>query len=209
MNLSYSNTFSDNVFASIFAFRSVLKLFYSLHNDVINYFFFSYLLDHILDIYIIMYLSTKDEKIKSFLYNPCNTLFCVIKFSSLVLCIIIDTYNNYADLGVLNMFGFVYFFIFLLFKSSANLSQIEKKKHQNRVTQYHSFYSKLMKPCCKNDIKFSKECVFCIEDMENDICILSCKHAFHKNCFNKYIESCANDNKKVRCVICRKKMNEF
>jgi len=202
--MTYGNTFSDNVLASVFAFRAGLKVIYSLNIHITSVIFSSYLLDHILDLYIILYLSSNDEKIKSFLYNPCKSMFCATKFLSLIFCLFIDTYNNHADLGVLNMLGIIYYFIFLLFKSSEQLSYEMQNREMRNIDFFKTHYKQFIKPCCKTDIHFSSECVFCFDEMDNKLCQLNCKHVFHQHCFNDYIINCAKQNKKVSCVVCRK-----
>jgi len=214
MTQTYRNTFSDSILASIFSFRACLKVFYYLNINITSSLFYPYMIDHILDIYLIVYLSSKNTIIKKYFsicYNPCSNNFCISKFSSLSFCLLSDIYNNQAELSVLNFLGIVYYFIFMLFKSSQNIEQ-------NNLKVYKTYYSPFLKKCMINNIIFSNECVFCFEDMTNttentpencvELCSLSCNHAFHKNCFEQYINSCASINKKVNCVVCRKNIDE-
>ena len=39
-------------------------------------------------------------------------------------------------------------------------------------------------------IENQDECSICLEQLENEVCILSCKHSFHYDCLSKWIINC-------------------
>lgn len=47
------------------------------------------------------------------------------------------------------------------------------------------------------------ECIICLEILDNEICILNCKHRYHYDCLVKWIDK--NNNIGNLCTICKKR----
>lgn len=47
------------------------------------------------------------------------------------------------------------------------------------------------------------ECIICFEQLNNEICILNCKHRYHYDCLVKWIEK--SNNISNLCTICNKR----
>jgi hypothetical protein len=206
MSQTYAQTFSDNVLSAIFGFRAFLKLWYTIDNDTISFTFILYILDHILDLYIILSLS----KVLYPMINVTSYKFCICKYMTLFCCLIADGISDNIQLAVLNMLGALYFFIFNLLKSAEQLDMDDVKKYITNKSHYKQYYSDFFKPCNHNDIIYGKDCSFCFDTMDEtaELCMLNCKHVFHSSCFDQYIDSCASTHKKVSCVVCRKSIDE-
>jgi len=207
---TYAQTFSDNILSAIFGFRTFLKLWYCVDENVLSCAFMLYMIDHLLDLYIVLSLSKFSVKVVHPMINVTSYPFCICKYITLLSCLIVDGINDNIQLAVLNILGALYFFIFNLLKSAEQLDIDAIKK--NKMTEFHykQYYSDFVKPCKHEDIAFSKECVFCFDTMDEtaDLCKLNCKHVFHSSCFSEYIDSCASTQKKVSCVVCRKNVDE-
>jgi hypothetical protein len=207
---TYAQTFSDNMLSAIFGFRTFLKLWYSVDDNIISCAFMLYLIDHLLDLYIVLSLSKFSVKVVHPKINVTSYPFCICKYITLLCCLIADGINDNIQLAVLNILGALYFFIFNLLKSAEQLDIDAIKKNKMTVSHYKHYYSNFVKPCKHEDITFSEECVFCFDTMDEtvDLCKLNCKHVFHSSCFSEYIDSCATSQKKVSCVVCRKNVDE-
>lgn len=48
-----------------------------------------------------------------------------------------------------------------------------------------------------------EECLICLEELENEICVLSCNHKYHFDCLKNWIEK-TNSNSNI-CCICEKR----
>jgi len=207
---TYAQTFSDNMLSAIFGFRTFLKLWYLVDENVLSCAFMLYMIDHLLDLYIVLSLSKFSVKVVHPVINVTSYPFCICKYITLLCCLIADGINNNTQLAVLNILGALYFFIFNLLKSAEQLDIDAIKKNKMTVSHYKQYYSDFVKPCKHKDITFSEECVFCFDTMNetSDLCKLNCKHVFHSACFSEYIDSCASTHKKVSCVVCRKNVDE-
>lgn len=207
---TYNQIFSDRTLASIFTLKAFMKAYFS--RDLINIsslMFTSYMIDHILDLYIILTLSSYSiiSKLFNFKKVLSSELFCSTKFITIFLCIICDVQNNSADLAVINMFSVMLFFILILIKSAERLDiQIFINKKNNKE-QYLQHYQPFVTKCSKDSIKYSEDCVFCFENMNTELVLLPCKHVFHNNCFTDYIYSCAERHISLSCAICRRELD--
>jgi hypothetical protein len=219
---TYHETFPDSILSFLFTVRCFMKVYYTIDFPLNSLAFIIYLCDHILDLYIVLCL-TKDFKnsalnIYNFitLSNKYSNIFYVIKYLSYVGCILVDASNNHSQLGMINMIGTFYFFIFTLLKSSEAIDLRTKEKKQDYKLIYDPFirYIEVAKPedfvysINSTDSDNCVNCVFCFENMSTSLSKLPCNHVFHKECFNNYMYFCHNNNshKKVSCVICRKQV---
>lgn len=47
------------------------------------------------------------------------------------------------------------------------------------------------------------ECIICLEELEDDICVLSCNHRYHYNCIQQWSNKINNFSN--LCCICEKR----
>ena len=48
-----------------------------------------------------------------------------------------------------------------------------------------------------------EECSICLNNLENEVSILTCGHYFHYTCLGQWIYKCKNDNKQIICPLCK------
>jgi hypothetical protein len=218
---TYQETFPDNVLSFLFTIRSVIKVYYTIDFPMNSLAFIIYMCDHILDLYIVLCLSKdfKNSCLNVYNYttlsNKYSYIFYIIKYISYVACILVDASNNHSQLGMINLIGTIYFFIFTLLKSSEAIDKREKKQDYKNIYEPFIRYIDIAKQedfvysINSTDSEHCVNCVFCFENMTTSLSKLPCDHIFHKECFNNYLYFSHNTNphKKVSCVICRKQIS--
>ncbi len=49
----------------------------------------------------------------------------------------------------------------------------------------------------------NEECSICLDNLTNEVCLLSCGHYFHYNCLGQWIFKCKNSRKAINCPLCK------
>ena len=47
------------------------------------------------------------------------------------------------------------------------------------------------------------ECSICLEQLNDEVCVLKCKHEFHYDCLTMWVLTCKKKKNKILCPLCK------
>ena len=68
-------------------------------------------------------------------------------------------------------------------------------QNSNKIKEYYT------QNYCEED------CCICLDNLDYEVCLLSCNHLFHFDCLSIWILKCRNNNKPITCPLCKQEFD--